>query len=99
MKKVGKSERYVVIGGQYTLTCYGVRDTLHAAKVLASAHPTYWDNWQGWHYPAIYRVSDCVTCNLDGNVYPAPSAIPVATRGHGDRQWTVTDDDVANVGR
>lgn len=52
-------QKYVVIGGQYSVRLYGVFDSLHAAKVYASKHPEYWDNWQGWNVPNIYRLDQC----------------------------------------
>lgn len=84
-------ENYAVIGGQYVAVCYGVRDSIHAAKLLASSHIQYWDNWQGWHYPGIYRASDCAR-DAQGNIYPRPFVNPVATRGYGDKKWTIRED-------
>lgn len=52
--------KYYVIGGQYCYKCYGGASTLAAAKRLANANQEYWDNWQGWHTPAIYRAEDTV---------------------------------------
>lgn len=48
------SKKYYVIGGQYRHHIYGSFDSLHAAKVCATKHEEYWDNWQGWHKPKIY---------------------------------------------
>lgn len=56
MKKIN----YYVIGGQYVRYCYGGCKTLLGAKRLAAKHDEYWDNWQGWHRPKIYRAEDCV---------------------------------------
>lgn len=53
-----KTSKYVVIGGQYDCYTYGAAKTLTGAKRLASSHVEYWDNWQGWHYPDIFRVED-----------------------------------------
>ena len=49
---------YYVIGGQYESYCYGGTPTLIGAKRLANKNKEYWDNWQGWHTPAIYKADD-----------------------------------------
>lgn len=54
-----KNKGYYVIGGQYAAFNHGFRETLHGAKILATQKEEYWDNWQGWHKPAIYRTEDC----------------------------------------
>ena len=54
MKKIN----YYVIGGQYVSYCYGGTPTLIGAKRLASKSAEYWDNWQGWHIPDIYKAED-----------------------------------------
>ena len=54
MKKIN----YYVIGGQYEYCCYGGTHTLADAKRLAEEKEEYWDNWQGWHRPEIYRAKD-----------------------------------------
>lgn len=51
--------KYYVIGGQYNAYCYGGCATLLGAKRIAGRHLEYWDNWQGWHAPKIYRAEDC----------------------------------------
>lgn len=51
--------KYVVIGGQYECYDYGTTESLHAAKLLATKNEEHWDNWQGWHTPKIYKLSDC----------------------------------------
>ena len=51
--------KFCVIGGQYCMINYGEADTLLGAKRLASKHEEYWDNWQGWHKPSVYRIEDC----------------------------------------
>lgn len=76
---------YYIIGGQYANYCYGGAETLTGAKRLASANIEYWDNWQGWHVPAIYRAEDTQECN---NFYgaercPVDGALPVAWRENG----------------
>ena len=54
MKKIN----YYVIGGQYEGICYGGTPTLIGAKRLATKNEEYWDNWQGWHKPRIYRAEE-----------------------------------------
>ena len=51
-------KKYVVIGGQYTQVYYGETDTLTGAKRIAGENAEYWDNWQGWHLPKIYKRED-----------------------------------------
>ena len=51
-------KKYVVIGGQYFCCYYGEADTLTGAKRIAGKNAEYWDNWQGWHVPRIYRAED-----------------------------------------
>lgn len=53
-----KENKYFVIGGQYESYCYGGTPTLIGAKRLATKNMEYWDNWQGWHKPRIYRSED-----------------------------------------
>ena len=58
-------KKYQVIGGQYESKWYGESDTLRGAKCIATRHEEYWDNWQGWHKPAIYAsvdVMEVVSC-------------------------------------
>ena len=52
-------KKYIVIGGQYMQRVYGLANTLQGAKRIASKNREYWDNWQGWHTPKIYALSDC----------------------------------------
>lgn len=83
-------KQYVVIGGQYDSYCYGDSDTLHGAKMIATKALEHWDNWQGFHYPAIYRREDVrPCCNFYGEMYcPKDFASPIATRNYGER-WTI----------
>lgn len=53
-----KKMQYTVVGGQYFNYNYGSTPTLLGAKRLAGRNPEYWDNWAGWHVPAIYRAED-----------------------------------------
>lgn len=84
------TDKYAVIGGQYQAYCYGFAKTLAGAKRLATKNVEYWDNWQGWHYPSIYRAEDVEPChNFYGDSYaPKDNAQPVATRNYGDK-WIV----------
>ena len=76
MKKI----EYYVIGGQYAYYCYGGTPTLTGAKRLAGKSAEYWDNWQGWHIPSIYRTEDVedVTNFYGDTKAPRPGAQPVA---------------------
>ena len=85
-----KEINYYVIGGQYEWYCHGGAATLAGAKRLASANMEYWDNWQGWHYPAVYAAAnthDVVSQFYGAGRAPLPGAVPVATRRDGER-WT-----------
>ena len=64
MKKIN----YYVIGGQYETHCYGGTPTLIGAKRLANKNLEYWDNWQGWHRPAIYRAEDTKVVISSGRI-------------------------------
>lgn len=76
-----RKEGYYVIGGQYAALCYGWAKTLLGAKRLAGRHHEYWDNWQGWHIPAIYRAQDC--CEVENffgdQIAPRGFAEPAAS--------------------
>lgn len=69
---------YYVIGGQYNIVNYGGCETLLGAKRKATRNAEYWDNWQGWHTPAIYDAADI---NEAGN--PVEGSIPVAVFSNG----------------
>lgn len=79
--------RYAIIGGQYQSYSYGFARTLEGAKRIASAHMEYWDNWAGWHYPAIYKEDDVKKIiNFYGPGYaPKEYAQPIATRRYGEK--------------
>ena len=51
-------KKYQVIGGQYEPHWVGESDSLRGARIIAARHPEYWDNWKGWHKPAIFRAED-----------------------------------------
>ena len=71
---------YHVIGGQYASYFYGGTKTLLGAKRLATQSREYWDNWQGWHTPVVYRAADTEPCNNFYGAMRAPKAdaLPVA---------------------
>lgn len=52
-------KQYQVIGGQYEQYWYGESNSIIGAKRIASQNCEFWDNWQGWHYPSIYKADDC----------------------------------------
>lgn len=61
-------KKYQVIGGQYESKWYGESDTLRGAKCIATRNQEYWDNWQGWHKPAIYASDDVVELKSCGRI-------------------------------
>lgn len=82
-------KRYVVIGGQYDSYFYGSFDSLHAAKICATQHEEYWDNWQGWHKPKIYssRQVELVN-NFYGKQYcPKYDATPLYVWDSEAKKW------------
>lgn len=94
-----KELNYYVIGGQYESCCYGGTATLNGAKRLATANREYWDNWQGWHTPAVYRAADTEEIESSGRItthdgrvirVPVAGAVPVAVNVNG--RWTHPDD-------
>lgn len=84
-----KNVKYCVIGGQYQYYYYGGAPTLLGAKRLARKCAEYWDNWQGWHVPDIYRVEDTRECaNFYGNGRcPVDNALPVAWYNRDRKAW------------
>ena len=66
--------KYSVIGGQYRFINYGSFPTIRDAKICAMDHEEYWDNWEGWHTPAVYLTSTLT----DG--YPTERSECVAQR-------------------
>ena len=75
-----KKKNFAVIGGQYEAYFYGFTPTLTGAKRLAGKNLEYWDNWQGWHAPKIYKIDDVEKItNFYGETYaPKDGALPVA---------------------
>lgn len=61
-------KKYQVIGGQYESHWYGESDTLRGAKMIATKHMEYWDNWQGWHKPSIFLAEDTEDIVSNGRI-------------------------------
>lgn len=82
-----KRINFYVIGGQYQGYNDGGTATLLGAKRLAAKNDEYWDNWQGWHRPAIYAAEDCeeMTNFYGTQLLPKENAQPVATWD--GKQW------------
>ena len=76
---------YYVIGGQYAPCCKGGAATLPEAKQLAADNLEWWDNWRGWHVPAIYLAGDTEPCEniLGSQRRPKTYAHPVAIAEYG----------------
>lgn len=81
-----KENKFYVIGGQYETFCYGGCPTLIGAKRLATKNIEYWDNWQGWHKPRIYKAIDTMEVESKGRIItpdnmiirvPKPGAVPI----------------------
>lgn len=79
--------KYFVIGGQYAAFNYGGAATLLGAKRLATKNKEYWDNFQGWHTPRIFRSEDCALSNnfYGEQILPVPGVYPVAY--HDGKKW------------
>lgn len=82
-----KENKFYVIGGQYETVCYGGYPTLIGAKRLATKNMEYWDNWQGWHKPHIYKADDTMEVKSKGRIttpdgmiirVPKLDAVPIA---------------------
>lgn len=65
---MAKKNNFYVIGGQYEPHCYGGAPTLIGAKRLANKSAEYWDNWQGWHTPAIYKAENTEVITAHGYI-------------------------------
>lgn len=54
---------------------------LTGAKRLANKSAEYWDNWQGWHIPSIYKAEDVedVTNFYGETKAPRLGTVPIAT--------------------
>lgn len=90
MKKSELKAQYCVVGGQYRDYCCGERETLLGAKRLAGKSMEYWDNWQGWHIPKIYKIEDTEIVSLDGESVrvPKPGATAAAKGTYKDGKIT-----------
>lgn len=86
--------KYYVISGQYEYYNCGGSVTLEGAKRLATKHEEYWDNWQGWHKPDIYRSEDCVLgTNFYGtNFYPKSDVFPYMIWDNHTKKWKIVED-------
>jgi hypothetical protein len=70
-------KKYQVIGGQYEYDWKGESDSLHGAKVIAGKNKEYWDNWQGWHTPKIYKAEDVEVVEATGITHYKGSLIRI----------------------
>ena len=61
-------KKYQVIGGQYESYYYGESDSLHGAKIIAGKNKEYWDNFQRWHKPHIYKAEDVREIESKGRI-------------------------------
>ena len=88
-----KEIKYYVIGGQYCFYNHGGAATLEGAKRLATKNSEYWDNWQGWNKPSIYRKEDCsLQENFYGTgMYPTYGMEPIAYWDNDYKKWIVKD--------
>lgn len=66
-----EDKRYYVIGGQYESYCYGGSDTLRGARAMATRHMEFWDNWQGYVKPRIYKAEDTKMIESKGRITTA----------------------------
>lgn len=84
-----KEIEFYVIGDQYKAYNYGGAATLEGAKRLATKNEEYWDNWQEFHKPAIYKAEDCEvqTGWFGTDHYPKWNAIPYMTWNEYFRKW------------
>lgn len=79
-------KKYQVIGGQYESCWIGESDSLHGAKILATRNMEYWDNWQGWHKPCIYRAEDVEIAESYGRIC-TPDGWDIRVTKFGARPW------------
>ena len=82
---------YYVLGGQHFWKNYGGVKTLHSAKLLATKHEEYWDNWRAWRKPLIYRAEDCELCKagVEEYIVPKGGTEPVARWDEYTSRWEV----------
>lgn len=74
--------KYYVIGGQYQYHCYGGAETLKQASKLARECEEFWNNWQGLHFPNIYRAEDTVEIETENGFTRVPKENAVALEMH-----------------
>lgn len=77
-----ENNNYYVIGGQYRHHCYGGTETLEQASKLARKCEEYWDNWQGFHFPNIYRAEDTVEIETENGFVRVPKENATAVEMH-----------------
>lgn len=84
-----KEIKYYVIGGQYEDYNYGGAATLLGAKRIATKNEEYWDNWQGWHKPSIFKAEDCELSNnfYGRDYYPKANAVPEVSWNQYTKKW------------
>lgn len=71
---------YYVVGGQYTYRVYGSTRSLHAAKLMATRHEEFHDNFAGWQKPDI-----CIRVMSDrGDIV---NYVPVYVWDRYSRKW------------
>lgn len=61
-------KNYQIIGGQHESIWYGESNTLRGARCIATRNCEYWDNWQGWHKPAIFAAEDVKEIESRGRI-------------------------------
>lgn len=71
---------YFVIGGQHVYHCYGCRESLHAAKVLATKSAKRPDVAD---VPSIYRQDQIVYPGTVWQAYPRQNCLPIAEKVNG----------------
>lgn len=78
-------KKYQIIGGQYESKWYGESDSLRGAKIIATKNEEFWDNYQGWRKPSIYRAEDVKEIESkgriltrDGEIIRVPVGSPIA---------------------
>ena len=91
-------KKYQIIGGQYESHWYGETDSLQGAKQIATRNAEHWDNWQGWHTPAIYLSENTEVIESQGRVTThdgekiiVPTGEPYAVKVNG--KWIIANAD------
>ena len=88
-------KKYQIIGGQYESYWYGESDSFLGAKQIAARNVEPWDNYQGWHTPAIYLSENTKAIESqgriithDGEIIIVPTGDPYAVKING--KWIIT---------